>query len=121
MEKRTVALPFNSFMPDSELELFFGKGNIVEIRRTSKVSEVDVYSDHAAEDLMDLLREREDNYHLENRLRTDKSWAKRYRQYEEHLSKIEPCEPITRREHGIIQHGFRYLRDNGDWEQVWLG
>src|SRR4051812_21195242 len=120
-EENIVTIPFGSFLPDSELELFFGKQNIAQIRRTSKVSEVEVYTDRAAEDLLDLLHEREDNYHLENRLRTDKSWAKRYKKFEEQLSRHEPCEPITRRERGVIEHGFRYLHDDGNWEQVWLG
>jgi hypothetical protein len=78
-DKTTVTVSFRSFLPDSELELFFGKDNIVEVRRTSKGAEAEVYSDKSVEDLRGLLREREDNYHLEDRLRTDKLWSGRYR------------------------------------------
>ena len=97
------------------------KGNIIEIRRTSKVSEVEVYSDRPVEDLLDLLHQREDIYHLDNKLRTDKQWAKKYRELEKQLSSNEPCQPITRRESGLIEHGFRYLHDNGVWDMVWQG
>jgi hypothetical protein len=120
MKQTTRTIPFKPWLPDAELELFFGKGKIVEIRRTGRVSEVEVYSDKPVDVLTDLLRERAENYHLTLLRREDKQKAGLYARMEKQLSKNAPCEPITRTENGRIEHGFRYLHDDGTWQQVWI-
>jgi hypothetical protein len=113
-------VPFSPWMPDGELVAFFGKKNVIEIRRGGGVCEVEVYSDASVEDLAALLREREDNYELEMLRRGDTSAGRFYVKLEKQLSKNAECEPITRVEKGVTEHGFRYLHDDGSWQRIWI-
>ena len=118
--KETRIVPFSSWMPDSELLAFFGKKNVVKIRRDGRVSEVEVYSDTSSEDLAELLREREDNYQLKLLRQGDTPRGRLYVKLEKQLSKNAPSEATKRVERGVTEHGFRYLHDDGTWQQMWM-
>ena len=102
------------------LGLFFGKENIIAIRRLRERAEVEVYSDTPAEVLGDLLREREDNCHLAFARSRNPKRAAFYDKLEKQLSRHAPCEPIMRTVNGMIEHGLNYLHDDGSWQQVWI-
>ena len=121
MTDRIRSIRFNSNITDEQVKIFFGEENVIEIRRGSWQSNLEVYSDEPGEELLKRLDERFADWQRRKNELLEQKHNDRYEQNVKELYDGVLGMPISAWNNKTKkkEYGYRYLDDDYKWVSVW--